>query len=117
MKIRNEMITQSSPTIFFSLKRPTFTYASLIVDALSMAPDKSLPVRDIYKKIITKHEYYRYNYNNNWENGMRRAFTLTKCFSKVHQKNQRGHLWIITPGNEYLFAQTFERLRQSPNER
>lgn len=62
--------------------KPPYSFASLIFMAIESAPDKLLPVKDIYGWIMDKFPYYR-TAASGWKNSVRHNLSLSKCFRKL----------------------------------
>ena len=78
-------------------KKPCMSYAQLIAEALSNAPEKTLVLSDIYKTINSKYPYYELE-TQVWQNSIRQNLTLNKNFIKNVGKHfdQRGWYWKLS---------------------
>ena len=68
--------------------KPPYSFASLIFMAIESAPDKLLPVKDIYAWIMDNFPYYR-SAQSGWKNTIRHNLSLSKCFVKL-DRSPRG---------------------------
>eukprot|EP00795_Rhopilema_esculentum_P013506 gene13506-4386_t len=80
--------------------KPPYSFSMLIFMAIESAPNKRLPVKDIYAWIMDNFRYFR-NAPLGWKNSVRHNLSLNKCFKKVDRdKSQgvgKGSLWCIDP--------------------
>ncbi|XP_070577420.1 forkhead box protein N3-like isoform X2 [Ptychodera flava] len=80
--------------------KPPFSFSCLIFMAIEDAPNKRLPVKDIYQWIVDHFPYFQ-NAPTGWKNSVRHNLSLNKCFKKVEkEKGQtigKGSLWCVDP--------------------
>ena len=97
--------------------KPAFSYAQLIVQAISTAVEEQLTLSDIYAHIIDKYAYYR-RAGKGWQNSIRHNLSLNRYFVKVpraHQQPGKGSFWRIDPAcKARLMEQAFQQ-RQPRN--
>ena len=62
--------------------KPPYSFSMLIFMAIESAPNKRLPVKDIYAWIMDNFRYFR-NAPLGWKNSVRHNLSLNKCFKKV----------------------------------
>ena len=78
--------------------KPPFSYAQLIVQAISQSPDEQLRLSDIYAYICQNYPYYKMS-DRGWQNSIRHYLSLTRYFIKVpkSQYEKEGSFWRIDP--------------------
>ncbi|RIB29328.1 hypothetical protein C2G38_2027774 [Gigaspora rosea] len=80
-----------------SNKKPLYTYASLIGQAILQAPNRRLPLNEIYEWIMTTYPFYKKE-NKGWQNSIRHNLTLCPAFRKVERESghhAKGSYWTI----------------------
>jgi hypothetical protein len=97
--------------------KPPYSYAQLIVQAISSAHDKQLTLSGIYSYITKHYPYYR-TADKGWQNSIRHNLSLNRYFMKVPRTQDepgKGSFWRIDPNSENkLIEQSFKRRRQRP---
>lgn len=97
--------------------KPPYSYAQLIVQAISSAPEKQLTLSGIYAYITRKYPYYTIA-DKGWQNSIRHNLSLNRYFMKVPRSQEepgKGSFWKIDPNSENkLIEQSFKRRRQRP---
>ncbi|XP_030885140.1 forkhead box protein K1 isoform X2 [Leptonychotes weddellii] len=95
--------------------KPPYSYAQLIVQAISSAPDRQLTLSGIYAHITKHHPYYR-TAEKGWQNSIRHNLSLNRYFIKVPRSQEepgKGSFWRIDPASEAkLVEQAFRKRRQ-----
>ncbi|XP_022236121.1 forkhead box protein K1-like [Limulus polyphemus] len=95
--------------------KPPYSYAQLIVQAISSASDKQLTLSGIYSYITKNYPYYR-TADKGWQNSIRHNLSLNRYFVKVPRSQEepgKGSFWRIDPQSESkLVEQAFRRRRQ-----
>ncbi|XP_042293350.1 forkhead box protein K1 isoform X2 [Sceloporus undulatus] len=95
--------------------KPPYSYAQLIVQAISSAQDKQLTLSGIYAHITKHYPYYR-TADKGWQNSIRHNLSLNRYFIKVPRSQEepgKGSFWRIDPLSEgKLVEQAFRKRRQ-----
>ncbi|XP_015245005.1 forkhead box protein K1 isoform X2 [Cyprinodon tularosa] len=95
--------------------KPPYSYAQLIVQAISSAPDKQLTLSGIYAHITKHYPYYR-TADKGWQNSIRHNLSLNRYFLKVARSQDepgKGSFWRIDSASESkLVEQSFRKRRQ-----
>lgn len=94
--------------------KPPYSYAQLIVQAITMAQDKQLTLNGIYTHITKNYPYYR-TADKGWQNSIRHNLSLNRYFIKVARSQEepgKGSFWRIDPASEgKLIEQAFRKRR------
>ncbi|KAF6718285.1 Forkhead box protein K2 [Oryzias melastigma] len=94
--------------------KPPYSYAQLIVQAITMATDKQLTLNGIYTHITKNYPYYR-TADKGWQNSIRHNLSLNRYFIKVARSQEepgKGSFWRIDPASEAkLIEQAFRKRR------
>ncbi|XP_053131994.1 forkhead box protein K1 isoform X2 [Hemicordylus capensis] len=95
--------------------KPPYSYAQLIVQAISSAQDRQLTLSGIYAHITKHYPYYR-TADKGWQNSIRHNLSLNRYFIKVPRSQEepgKGSFWRIDPNSEAkLVEQAFRKRRQ-----
>ncbi|XP_061534651.1 forkhead box protein K1 [Phycodurus eques] len=95
--------------------KPPYSYAQLIVQAISSAPDKQLTLSGIYAHITKHYPYYR-TADKGWQNSIRHNLSLNRYFLKVPRSQEepgKGSFWRVDSASENkLVEQAFRKRRQ-----
>ncbi|KAM9817763.1 forkhead box protein K1 [Syngnathus typhle] len=95
--------------------KPPYSYAQLIVQAISSAPDKQLTLSGIYAHITKHYPYYR-TADKGWQNSIRHNLSLNRYFLKVARSQDepgKGSFWRVDSSSEgKLVEQAFRKRRQ-----
>jgi len=99
-----------------NLKKPPYSYAQLIAQAISSSDEQQLTLSQIYSFIASKYSYYKLD-DKGWQNSIRHNLSLNRHFVKVarHQNEPgKGSFWRIEPSNEIkVIEQAFNRKSRS----
>eukprot|EP00736_Rhodelphis_marinus_P006623 Rmarinus@m.3733 len=86
-------------------KKPPFSYAALIGQAIMSTPDKKFTLSQIYQWIMQTYPYYK-TADPGWQNSIRHNLSLNKCFVKVPRSDNepgKGAFWTIETAFEKGF--------------
>lgn len=98
--------------------KPPYSYAQLIVQAISAASDKQLTLNGIYSYITRNYPYYK-TADKGWQNSIRHNLSLNRYFVKVPRNQEepgKGSFWRIETMNETkLLDQAYRKRRKREN--
>ncbi|GAA5923087.1 uncharacterized protein JCM15063_003526 [Sporobolomyces koalae] len=100
-EVRDYSIGQRDPD-----KKPSWSYAALIGQAILSTEDQKMSLADIYTFIMSSYPYYK-KQDAGWQNSIRHNLSLNECFVKTARspnKPGKGCLWAIVQGCEDQFA-------------
>ena len=97
-------------------KKPPYSYAQLIAQAISSSDEQQLTLSQIYSFIASKYNYYKLD-DKGWQNSIRHNLSLNRHFVKVARNQNepgKGSFWRIEPTNEIkVIEQAFNRKSRS----
>merc|ERR1719510_1571281 len=82
--------------------KPPFSYAQLIVQAISQSPEKQMTLSGIKIYISQNYPYYEMS-DRTWQNAIRYNLSINRYFVKVPEhlgKPKQGSFWTIDPALE-----------------
>lgn len=92
----------------FRLRKPPYSYTTLIAMAIEASEGKMATLSDIYKYISSRFPYYNSGLKL-WQNSIRHFLSVTKYFVKVPKENAgRGHYWTIGVPSSERNVETFQ---------
>ncbi|XP_053664025.1 forkhead box protein K1-like [Anopheles marshallii] len=81
-------------------RKPPFSYAQLIAEAIAASRKQQLTLSEIYTYLMEKYPYFRKNTSGGWQNSIRHNLSLNGYFVKVPRtckKPGKGCYWRIEP--------------------
>ncbi len=97
-------------------RKPPYSYAQLIAQAISSSQEQQLTLSQIYTFIAQKYSYYKLD-DKGWQNSIRHNLSLNRHFVKVarHQNEPgKGSFWRIESSSEIkVIEQAFSRKSRS----
>eukprot|EP00128_Syssomonas_multiformis_P016668 Colp12_sorted_trinity150504_noHs@14931 len=99
-------------------EKPPYSYAALILQAISSTTDKRLTLNGIYTWIMTNFPFYRAK-DSGWRNSIRHNLSLHKCFVKVPRTEHepgKGCWWSIDPAFEHMVSKSSFKKRRARSE-
>ncbi|KAJ2852634.1 hypothetical protein GGI22_005157, partial [Coemansia erecta] len=99
-----------------SYAKPTYSYASLIAQAINDTSEKKVTLSGIYSYIMANYPYYKHA-QNGWQNSIRHNLSLNKAFIRVQRASNepgKGSYWAIDDMYKGQFANgVYKRTRRT----
>uniref|UniRef100_A0A094ZRN8 Forkhead box protein K1 n=1 Tax=Schistosoma haematobium TaxID=6185 RepID=A0A094ZRN8_SCHHA len=99
-----------------TFRKPPYSYAQLIIQAIASAPNQRLTLADIYAHISKTFPYYK-PHEKGWQNSIRHNLSLNRYFIRVPRSQSepgKGAFWQLDPYCETcLISQAFRKRRQT----
>ncbi|KAJ2478214.1 hypothetical protein IWW56_003856 [Coemansia sp. RSA 2131] len=99
-----------------SFAKPTYSYASLIAQAINSTSGAKITLNGIYTYIMTNYPYYKHA-QNGWQNSIRHNLSLNKAFVRVQRASNepgKGSYWAIDDKCKAQFANgVYKRTRRT----
>lgn len=96
-------------------RKPPYSYAQLIIQAIASAPEQRLTLSDIYAHISSNFPYYK-SFGKGWQNSVRHNLSLNRYFIRVPRNSGepgKGAFWQLDPAcDARLISQAFRKRRQ-----
>ncbi|VDP84629.1 unnamed protein product [Echinostoma caproni] len=96
-------------------RKPPYSYAQLIIQAIASAPEQRLTLADIYAHISSNFPYYK-SYEKGWQNSIRHNLSLNRYFVRVPRSSGepgKGAFWKLdSTCDPRLISQAFRKRRQ-----
>ncbi|CAK9299910.1 unnamed protein product [Gordionus sp. m RMFG-2023] len=112
--VPNSLIKNNGSKPKNSYKKPPFSYAQLIVQVISGAPEGFLTLSGIYDALSDKYPYFDNTADKGWQNSVRHNLSLNRYFTKVPRSQDetgKGSYWKLdiskAPEPETLIEQAF----------
>ncbi|KAJ2454437.1 hypothetical protein EV183_001563 [Coemansia sp. RSA 2336] len=96
--------------------KPTYSYASLIAQAINSTAEAKITLSGIYAYIMANYPYYKHA-QNGWQNSIRHNLSLNKAFVRVQRASNepgKGSYWAIDDAYKGQFANgVYKRTRRT----
>ncbi|KAJ1845642.1 hypothetical protein LPJ70_002412 [Coemansia sp. RSA 2708] len=96
--------------------KPTYSYASLIAQAINSTDTAKITLNGIYTYIMAHYPYYKHA-QNGWQNSNRHNMSLNKAFVRVQRASNepgKGSYWAIDDAYKGQFANgVYKRTRRT----
>lgn len=113
-QLSNSSLTKTNTNKLKTIKKPAYSYAQLIAQAIISSNEKQLTLNQIYMFISRSYPYYKIN-DKGWQNSIRHNLSLNRYFVKVaRQQNEpgKGSFWRIDDKCESkVIEQAYQRKR------
>ncbi|CAG8552130.1 7638_t:CDS:2, partial [Funneliformis mosseae] len=97
-----ELNTEMNGILQEKPQRPSYSYASMIGQAIMASEEKKLALADIYSWISKTYPYYKMS-DIGWKNSIRHNLSLYSAFIRVPNEGTTRSLWMINPDEEQCF--------------
>jgi hypothetical protein len=113
--VKRRKVHKSTGSTPPELRKPPFSYATLIAFAINSGPYKKMTLSQIYEWIETHFPFFK-TAKSAWKNSIRHNLSLRDIFIREKRPpydQGKGSYWMIRPGEEQKVLQTtFRELRQ-----
>ncbi|KAJ2794947.1 hypothetical protein H4R20_006053 [Coemansia guatemalensis] len=96
--------------------KPTYSYASLIAQAINSTEDEKITLNGIYTYIMSNYPYYKHA-QSGWQNSIRHNLSLNKAFVRMQRASNesgKGSYWAIDTAYKGQFANgVYKRTRRT----
>ncbi|KAJ2081826.1 hypothetical protein H4R24_002033 [Coemansia sp. RSA 988] len=96
--------------------KPTYSYASLIAQAINSTDDAKITLNGIYTYIMSNYPYYKHA-QSGWQNSIRHNLSLNKAFVRMQRASNesgKGSYWAIDTAYKGQFANgVYKRTRRT----
>uniref|UniRef100_A0A6E8VPA8 FHA domain-containing protein n=1 Tax=Anopheles coluzzii TaxID=1518534 RepID=A0A6E8VPA8_ANOCL len=96
----NESSASYVPTESIEIVKPPYSYAQLIIQAITASPQQQCTLPEIYAYLRANYPFFRQRRQDGWQNSIRHNLSLNRYFIKVPRMTDvaaKGCYWRIDP--------------------
>ncbi|XP_041771761.1 forkhead box protein K2-like [Anopheles merus] len=96
----NESSASYVPTESIETAKPPYSYAQLIIQAITASPQQQCTLPEIYAYLRANYPFFRQRRQDGWQNSIRHNLSLNRYFIKVPRMTDvaaKGCYWRIDP--------------------